>query len=53
MKREEAFQIEAGEVFMSLVVPAYNEEKRITGMLEEAVDYLQQSYGHHGTSTLR
>ena len=34
---------------MSLVVPAYNEEQRLSGMLEEAVDYLQESYGHHGT----
>ena len=51
MRREEAFQIEAGEVFMSVIVPAYNEEKRLTGMLEEAVDYLQQSHGHHGTKS--
>jgi dolichyl-phosphate beta-glucosyltransferase len=51
MQREEAFQIEAGEVFMTVVVPAYNEEERLTGMLEEAVDYLQQSYGHHGTKS--
>ena len=51
MNREEAFQIEDGEVFMSLVVPAYNEEERLTGMLEEAVDYLQQSYGHRGTKS--
>lgn len=49
IKPEETFQIEAGEVFMSLVVPAYNEDERLPGMLEEAVDYLQQSYGHHGT----
>lgn len=51
MKREEAYQIEAGEVFMSVIVPAYNEENRLSGMLEEAVDYLQQSYGHHGTKS--
>ena len=37
--------IEQAEVFMSVVVPAYNEEDRLTGMLEEAVDYLQQEYG--------
>lgn len=30
---------------MSLVVPAYNEEKRLGIMLAEAVDYLQQEYG--------
>ncbi|OHS94551.1 glycosyl transferase [Tritrichomonas foetus] len=28
------------ELYMSLVVPAYNEEKRIPSMLEETVDYL-------------
>ena len=51
IKKEESFQIEAGEVFVSLVVPAYNEEKRLNGMLEEAVDYLQENYGHHGTKS--
>jgi dolichyl-phosphate beta-glucosyltransferase len=51
MKNEEAYQIERGDVFMSLVVPAYNEEKRLSGMLEEAVDYLQENYGHHGTKS--
>ena len=35
---------------MSVVVPAYNEEDRITGMLEEAVEYLQESYGPRATS---
>lgn len=29
---------------MTVVVPAYNEEKRISGMLEEAVEYLQSAY---------
>ena len=37
--------IEDAELFMSVVVPAYNEEERLTGMLEEAVDYLQAEYG--------
>ncbi|KAK5110193.1 hypothetical protein LTR62_006189 [Meristemomyces frigidus] len=46
---EEAFQITDAEVFMSLVIPAYNEAERITGMLEEAVEYLEEQYGHHGT----
>lgn len=36
--------IEPAEVYMSVVVPAYNEEARLTGMLEEAVDYLQETY---------
>lgn len=30
---------------MSVVVPAYNEEERLGGMLEEAVDFLQKKYG--------
>ncbi|MCJ1296654.1 dolichyl-phosphate beta-glucosyltransferase [Xylographa carneopallida] len=37
--------IEAAEVFMSLVVPAYNEEDRLGMMLTEAVEYLEQEYG--------
>jgi dolichyl-phosphate beta-glucosyltransferase len=40
------------EVFVSVVVPAYNEEERLGGMLEEAVDYLQQqSWCTHESST--
>lgn len=38
-------EVEAAEVFMSLVVPAYNEQDRIGIMLTEAVEYLQQEYG--------
>ena len=45
----ETFQVDAGECYMSLVVPAFNEEQRLKAMLEEAVDYLQKSYGHTGT----
>jgi len=30
---------------MSVVVPAYNEEDRLGGMLEEAVNYLERMYG--------
>ena len=30
---------------MSVVVPAYNEEERMGGMLEEAVEFLQAEYG--------
>jgi len=37
--------IEGPELFMSLVVPAYNEEERIEIMLTEAVEYLQMEYG--------
>ncbi|KAK4981861.1 dolichyl-phosphate beta-glucosyltransferase [Elasticomyces elasticus] len=41
---DEAYQIDSPEVFMSVVVPAYNEEERLSGMLEEAVDFLQAAY---------
>lgn len=37
--------MEPAELFVSVVVPAYNEEDRLTGMLEEAVDYLEHMYG--------
>ncbi|KAI9812740.1 MAG: dolichyl-phosphate beta-glucosyltransferase [Pycnora praestabilis] len=38
--------IEEPEVFISVVVPAYNEEERLGDMLEEAVEYLQKEYGN-------
>lgn len=38
-------QVEEPEVFMSLVVPAFNEEERLGAMLTEAVEYLQHAYG--------
>ncbi|KAL8695421.1 MAG: hypothetical protein Q9224_003395 [Gallowayella concinna] len=38
--------IEDAEVFMSLVVPAFNEENRLGIMLREAVEYLQREYGN-------
>lgn len=41
-------EIEKAELFMSVVVPAYNEEERLGGMLEEAVDYLENAYGTLG-----
>jgi dolichyl-phosphate beta-glucosyltransferase len=42
--------IEEAEVFVSVVVPAYNEQDRMAGMLEEAVAFLQTEYGDaHGT----
>jgi len=44
-------EVEEPEIFMSVVVPAYNEEARLTGMLEEAVDFLQSHYGDaHGAN---
>lgn len=42
---DESYGIEEAEVFMSLVVPAYNEEERLGIMLKEATDYLQHAYG--------
>lgn len=44
-KVDESHEIEEPEVFMSLVVPAYNEEERLGIMLKEATDYLQHAYG--------
>ena len=47
---EKAVAIEQAEVLVSLVVPAYNEEERLGGMLEEAIAYLRQEYGDaHGS----
>jgi dolichyl-phosphate beta-glucosyltransferase len=37
--------MEKAELFISVVIPAYNEEKRLGGMLEEAVNYLERTYG--------
>lgn len=42
---ETEIEIEKAEIFMSLVVPAYNEEERLGAMLSEATDYLQREYG--------
>jgi dolichyl-phosphate beta-glucosyltransferase len=44
--------IEPAEVEMSVVIPAYNEEARITAALEEMVEYLDQQFGRpNGHST--
>ncbi|KAL6242833.1 dolichyl-phosphate beta-glucosyltransferase [Rhinocladiella similis] len=42
---EKDIAIEPAEVFMTLVVPAFNEEDRLSGMLEEAVNFLETEYG--------
>ncbi|KIW56693.1 hypothetical protein PV05_05331 [Exophiala xenobiotica] len=38
-------EIDPAELFMTLVVPAFNEEDRLSGMLEEAVNFLETEYG--------
>lgn len=46
--------IEPAEVEVSVVIPAYNEEKRIIPALEEAVEYLDKRFGrptHDGYDT--
>ncbi|KAJ5992698.1 Dolichyl-phosphate beta-glucosyltransferase [Penicillium sp. IBT 35674x] len=52
----EKYHIEQAELFMSVVVPAYNEEDRLSGMLEEAVNYLEHMYGtlasEHGSDAV-
>ncbi|KAJ5689429.1 Dolichyl-phosphate beta-glucosyltransferase [Penicillium macrosclerotiorum] len=47
-KAAEQPTVEPAELFMSVVVPAYNEEDRLAGMLEEAVNYLEHMYGTLG-----
>ncbi|KAG9745495.1 nucleotide-diphospho-sugar transferase, partial [Aureobasidium melanogenum] len=39
-----AFKPTQPEVLVTVVVPAYNEEQRMSGMLEEAVEYLQSTF---------
>lgn len=38
--------VDRAEVFMTLVVPAFNEEKRLIGMLEESVNLLERHYSN-------
>jgi dolichyl-phosphate beta-glucosyltransferase len=40
-----AGSIEEAEVLISVVIPAYNEEERLEGMLVEAVEYLDSEFG--------
>jgi dolichyl-phosphate beta-glucosyltransferase len=47
----EPVEIEAPEVFMSLVIPAYNEEQRLEIMLREAVVYMEKAYPFEPSST--
>lgn len=39
-------RMEKPELFMSVVVPAFNEEKRLGAMLEETVEFLEREYGN-------
>lgn len=48
---ETGLRVEKPEVFMSLVVPAFNEEERLGIMLTEAVEFLQQAYGNETPKT--
>ncbi|SPO05983.1 related to dolichyl-phosphate beta-glucosyltransferase [Cephalotrichum gorgonifer] len=43
--------IEAPDVLVSVIVPAYNEEERIPQALEEMVDYLDTTFGRPGHPT--
>lgn len=45
--------MEPAELFMSVVVPAYNEEDRLAGMLEEAVNYLEKMHGTMASTATR
>ncbi|WEW56634.1 dolichyl-phosphate beta-glucosyltransferase [Emydomyces testavorans] len=42
--QKERDTLEDAELFMSVVVPAYNEEDRLSGMLEETVNYLERAH---------
>lgn len=42
--------VEPAEVFMTLIIPAYNEAKRLIGMLEESVNFLEKEYSNVAAS---
>lgn len=44
--------IDEAELFISVVVPAYNEENRLETMLKEAVEYLQDQHGNLSSSAI-
>lgn len=43
--RIEQSPIEQPDIYVSVVIPAYNEEDRLIGMLEETVEYLESEFG--------
>lgn len=45
--------IEPAEIFMTVVVPAYNEAERLRGMLEETVTFLEDEYGSLRSEPIR
>lgn len=47
-----AEQIAPAKLYMSVVIPAYNEEQRLPSMLEEAIDYLDTHYGRISAQVL-
>ena len=42
---DDAQDMEPADIFMSVVVPAYNEEDRLAVMLDEAIQHLDAEYG--------
>ena len=46
-----AYAIEPAEVAVTVVVPAYNEEERLTAMLDEAVTFLDAEYPTHAPTS--
>lgn len=42
--------LDPADIFLSVVVPAYNEEERLPAMLEEAITFLDSEYGTSSTS---
>lgn len=50
---KETGEIEAAELEMSVVIPAYNEEERLEIMLEEAIEFLDAEYGRSQASSTK
>jgi len=48
-----ADQVEDAATRISVVIPAYNEENRLTGMLDEAIEFLQKTYPRRPDVTAR
>ncbi len=48
---QRTWEIDEPDVFLSIVVPAYNEEERLPSMLDDAIAYLQREHGANGYVT--